>query len=199
MLARALTLSEERGSSADPTDVAALARFHAGESAALERCYREHFHDVMSAAARVISGADAETVVHEVFYRLLTSREMRESFSGGSLGAWLARVARNAALDHARKRAREVPDGGRSLDVQRETAHDGHDESERVDAKLLVDRFRRERLPPEWRGVFDARFLRRMPQRDAASELGIPRSTLAHQEQRIRALLQAFLLGGGPR
>jgi RNA polymerase sigma-70 factor (ECF subfamily) len=57
-----------------------------------------------------------------------------------------------------------------------------------------VERFCREHLPAKWAKVFDARFLRQLPQREAARELGIQRSTLAYQEQQVRELLTAFLL-----
>jgi RNA polymerase sigma-70 factor (ECF subfamily) len=62
-----------------------------------------------------------------------------------------------------------------------------------LDAKVLVERFRRDCLPQEWAGVFDARFLRQVPQREAARELGIRRTTLAYRELRIRRLLSRFL------
>jgi RNA polymerase sigma-70 factor, ECF subfamily len=60
---------------------------------------------------------------------------------------------------------------------------------------MLVERFRTEVLPEKLRPLFEARFIRQIPQRDAAEELGIPRSTLVYQEQQIRELLETFLLG----
>jgi RNA polymerase sigma-70 factor (ECF subfamily) len=178
-------------------DALDLAEFHAGTRPALERCYREHYADVTAAVVRVLGGVDAESVIHEVFYRLLSSAEMRMSFRGGNLGAWLARVATNAAIDCARRRGREVIEDGEHgiRDVRSGIAGSYMvDDRERVDAKLLVDRFRRNELPPEWDAVFEARFLRQLPQREAAQELGIPRSTLVYQEQRIRGMLRRFLL-----
>ena len=43
--------------------------------------------------------------------------------------------------------------------------------------------------------VFEARFVRQLTQREAASTLGISRTTLAYQEHRIRKLLRKHLLG----
>jgi len=166
-----------------------LAAFHAGERATLERCYREHVGRVASAAARVVGPVDAETVTHEVFYRLLSSAGMRESFRGGNLGAWLVQVVTRSAIDDLRRRRRERPEA--AADEARSV--DGSVDGE-LEAKILIERFRRERLPPEWTAVFEARFLRQITQRDAARELGIPRSTLVYQEQRVRALLERFLL-----
>jgi RNA polymerase sigma-70 factor (ECF subfamily) len=176
-----------------------LADFHAGNRIVLERCYRERYLGVVRAVGRLLRGADAETVTHEVFYRLLSNAKFRESFQGGSLEAWLTQVATNTARDLLRRQKREQPEeAGR--DALARAHADGHTETPafaaEVDAKLFVERFKKERLPPEWAPVFDARFLRQLPQRQAADELGIPRTTLAYLEQRIRALLKDFLLRG---
>jgi RNA polymerase sigma-70 factor (ECF subfamily) len=129
---------------------------------------------------------DGETVTHEVFYRLLTDPKMRESFRGGSLGAWLVQVATRAAIDDLRRRRREI-----SAD---ESSRSAPEKDDALEAKLTIARFRDERLPPELAPVFEARFLRQLSQRDAAREIGLPRSTLAYQEQKVRELLRAFLL-----
>jgi RNA polymerase sigma-70 factor (ECF subfamily) len=182
--AHEMTLSEL------PDDPAWLGRFHAGERAVLEQCYRDHFAKALTAATRILSGIDAETVTHEVFYRLLSDERTRRGFGGGNLGAWIAKVTANAAIDHHRRRRREVGEEpeGHTPDVEASRMED------ELDAKLLVDRFCRERLPPKWNSVFEIRFLRQLPQREAALELGMQRSTLAYQEQQIRTLLSDFLL-----
>ncbi|MBL8610271.1 MAG: sigma-70 family RNA polymerase sigma factor [Myxococcales bacterium] len=169
-------------------DLAWLDRFHAGERGVLEACYREHVGGVLAKATRILRGVDAETVTHEVFYRLLSDEKTRRGFTGGSFGSWIGRVATNAAIDHHRRRRREVEGDADTLDA------DPARFDEEVEAKMLVERFRREKLPEKWAGVFDARFLRQLPQREAAAELGMQRSTLAYQEEQIRALLTAFLL-----
>lgn len=169
-----------------------LDAFHAGERWALEDCYREHSARVIAAARGVLGGVDAETVTHEVFFRLLSQPKMREGFRGGNLGAWLVQVAMNAAIDDLRRRRREVVMPATSAVDERVAV----EPSQELDAKLLVDRFRSAVLPPELDSVFEARFLRQLTQRDAAQELGIPRSTLVYQEQRIRTMLEEFLLDG---
>src|SRR5688572_25996951 len=88
-----------------------LAAFHAGERWAIEACYREHVSRVLAAARRVLDEIDAETVTHEVFYRLLSNPKMRESFQGGNLGAWLTQVATRSAIDDLRRRRRETSSG----------------------------------------------------------------------------------------
>ena len=167
-----------------------LRAFHSGKRAAIEDCYRDHFPAVSAAAARVLPPADAETVTHEVFYRLLSDADLRANFQGGNLGAWLTRVATNSALDYRRRRKREQSHGDES-NIESLTAPEA---DEALEAKRLIERFRRDCLPPKWAAVFEARFLRQLPQRAAAQELGMLRTTLVYQELRVRKLLTQFLL-----
>lgn len=178
-----------------------LAAFHAGDRSEIEACYREHVGRVLAAARRIVGSVDAETITHEVFYRLLSNAKMRESFQGGNIGAWLTQVVTRSAVDDLRRRKREVahdeePSGDASSSSASAPSSPADTSQDHVDAKLLIDRFRRERLPPEWAAVFDARFIRQLPQREAALALGMPRTTLVYQEQKVRAILQRFLLGG---
>jgi RNA polymerase sigma-70 factor (ECF subfamily) len=171
-----------------------LVAFHAGDRAAMAQCYRDHAKTVANAVGRMLSAADSETVTHEVFYRLLSDARLRANFQGGNFSAWITRVATHSAIDYLRRYRREQSEfsGAGETDVDaRAPARRVDDE---VHAKVLVERFCRDCLPPEWAGVFDARFLRQVTQRDAARELGIRRTTLVYQELRIRRLLTRFLL-----
>jgi RNA polymerase sigma-70 factor (ECF subfamily) len=172
-----------------------LERFHAGDKAVLEACYREHFETVERAVRALVLGADRETVIHEVFYRLLSSASLRRAFDGRAFAAWVGAVARNHAIDYLRRRGREQPAGAPEPE-----SSPGADRGweEREVARLTVDRFRREALPARWRAVFEVRFVRQLPQREAAAAIGMHRTTLAYQELRIRRLLRKFLLGGKP-
>jgi RNA polymerase sigma-70 factor (ECF subfamily) len=176
---------------APANDALFLERFHAGDRTTLEACYEDHFATVERAVGRVLRGVDGESVVQDVFCRLVASEPLRRSFRGGSLAGWLAVVARNQAIDVARRRQLEMrvavgeaeaaePDQGRF--------------SDRSEAELLVERFRREVLPAKWAPVFQARFLDQLSQREAAQKLSMRRTTLAYQELRIHALLRGFLL-----
>ena len=172
-----------------PADAdAALAGFHRGDADVIERCYRDYFDVVDSAIRQVLTPADRETVIHEVFWRLLSNPELRRSFHGGSMASWLATVTRNLAIDYLRRLSREValPAGDPHQPVP---ALDGE-----VDARLLLEQFQRDRLPPAWRPVFEMRFLRQLSQREAATALRIRRTTLAYRELRIRQSLRAFLM-----
>jgi RNA polymerase sigma-70 factor (ECF subfamily) len=166
-----------------------LSAFHAGDRSALEQCYRDHCDAVIAAAAEILRPVDAETVAHDVFHRLLTEPAMRASFRGGDLRAWLVRIAKNRAIDHRRKYAREteLPDALTAPSLEAPDA-------DRLSAERLVEKFRRDCLPPKWHAVFEARFLKQLGQREAARELCMKRTTLMYQEHRIRELLRKFVL-----
>jgi RNA polymerase sigma-70 factor (ECF subfamily) len=164
----------------------------------IEECYRDHFEAVDRSVGAVVAGADRETVVHEVFFRIMTRQDVRLGFRGGSIAGWLATVARNQAIDHLRRSRREeavAPDvASRLADaVALAPAEDS------LDARRLVAEFRSQCLPPEWDGVFVARFLDQLSQREAAARLKMRRTTLAYQELRIRRLLERFVTRGGKR
>lgn len=167
-----------------------LRAFHAGDRAAMTRLYYDHFATVAAAVGRVLTGADKETVIHEVFFKLIASADERQRFQGGSFGAWIATVAHHQAIDHLRRRSRELAMTPDELGDHLEAAPGP---SDAATARVLVERFR-DGLPDKWRPVFDRCFLDQLSQRDAAAELGLSRTTLAYQYLQIRARLRKFLL-----
>jgi RNA polymerase sigma-70 factor (ECF subfamily) len=179
-----------RGEPANDDGTPWLEAFHRGERAVLEECYRAHFETVARAVGSVLRDVDRETVVHEVFSRLLGQADLRLAFHGGGLGAWLATVARNQAIDYRRRLAREthLPSAGQEPQAA--------DWEEAAEARLVIERFRVTLALPEWRAVFDVRFVQQLGQREAAASLGISRTTLAYRELRIRHELRRFVLGG---
>jgi RNA polymerase sigma-70 factor (ECF subfamily) len=168
-------------------EAAWLERFWRGDAGVLEGCYRTHLGAVDRALGTVLAGADRETIIHEVFSRLIGSEALRRSFMGGSFASWLATVTRNQAIDYRRRLGREAPladaPAGGSVAWQ-----------DAAEARLLVERFRRAHVPPEWAGVFELRFLRQMTQHEASRALGLRRTTLAYRELRLRRALRRFLL-----
>src|SRR4029453_19580872 len=97
-------------------------------------------------------------------------------FEGAALGAGLWVVTRNPAIDCCRRRRREVP-ASVTAAADRPSLDSGE---EGIEARLLIERFRREALPSRWAGVFDARFLRQLSQEEAAAALGVGRTPLAY-------------------
>jgi RNA polymerase sigma-70 factor (ECF subfamily) len=172
-----------------------LSEFHAGSRAVLTECYIDHFASVERAVGRILKGADKETVIHEIFFRLMTNEELRRTFQGGSFRAWISTIARNQAVDYWRRQQFEVP-AGAPEDLMGEREDAARFEN-RVEAQITIDRFRSECLPEKWRKVFDARFIQQLDQPEAARLLGMHRTTLIYQEYRVRTLLKRFVLRKG--
>src|SRR5579863_10316418 len=137
--------------SVDAGQDAWLVGFHEGRRDAMEDCYREHFGTVDAAVSRVLQGADRETVVQDVFARLVSDSKLRLAFKGGRLTAWLGTLSHNLAIDFARHRRFEQPGG---LCPVGDRVHSPHAIERQAEVRLLVERFREERLPPHWAPVF---------------------------------------------
>src|SRR5262249_11692981 len=166
-----------------------LRRFHDGERALIEQLYVDYFPTVASAIGGIVGGSDRETVIHEVFVRLIEHADMRAGFRGGSIAAWLTTVARNRAIAIVRRRNREQVVLGQL----------GAPEARLEDTDLAAAARRRlaqfrATLPPAWCAVFDACFVQQLSQREAARALGIARTTLAYREIQIRRRLRRFVL-----
>ena len=171
-------------------DESARLRFQAGDREFFGHLYRETYETVDAAVGRVLRGADRDTVVSDLYLRLLTKPELRRSFTGGSLRAWLATLAHNLAVDFWRRNRRETSleaDGPPLIDPMVRRVE------EQAELKLFIDRFKRDGLPEELWPLFQARFIERLDQREAARRLGMHRTTLAYRELRVRRYLKAFL------
>ena len=170
-------------------DDAWLEGFRRGDAQVMGECYRRHHRTVEANIGTLLGPADRETVVHEVFFRLLTEPKMRRGYRGPSLAAWLSAIGRNRALDVARRTRREqaVPH------PSDETLGSDRDQDEETGKRLLLERFRSKHLPPDWAPVFESRFIQEMTQREAARHLGMCRTTLAYRERLLRRQLRAML------
>jgi RNA polymerase sigma-70 factor (ECF subfamily) len=170
-----------------------IAEFHRGGRETFAALYKEHFATVDGAVGKILRGADKETVIHEVFCQLMASSQVRQGFHGGSFGAWLVTLARNRAIDFHRRRQLEQPMGSDPENYGPATA--GENLEPKMEARLLLRRFRDQVLPGKWLAVFDARFVEQLDQPEAARRLGMSRTTLAYQEYRVRRLLLRFMTG----
>jgi len=188
----AVGVRQDRLSASERDRSGSLADFHAGTREAFAAFYRDYFSTVDRAVGRILFGADKETAVHEVFLRLMTDSQLRLAFRGGSMSAWLAAVARNHAIDYSRHRKLEQS-AGSEPEVDG-AFQDGAAIERGADARILVERFRRDHLPVKWASVFELRFIRHIGQEQAARQLGIGRTTLAYREHRIKSLLRRFVL-----
>jgi RNA polymerase sigma-70 factor (ECF subfamily) len=158
----------------------------------LHQCYVDHFDSAEKAIGTILVGADKETAIHELFYRLISDGDLRAKFRGGCLRAWIGVVARNMAIDYARRSRRE-----RLSELDPHAAWHSHPQTTieaSIEARQVVEIFCQTRLPAKYRRVFTARFVDQLDQSEAARALGMHRTTLLYQERCIRKLLKAFLL-----
>jgi RNA polymerase sigma-70 factor, ECF subfamily len=83
----------------------AVRRARQGDRAALEFLYLHFAGDVQRCVQGIVFQAhDAEDVTHNVFVKLIGGLDRYEE-RDSPFSAWLLRVARNAALDHLRRRS----------------------------------------------------------------------------------------------
>jgi RNA polymerase sigma-70 factor (ECF subfamily) len=88
----------------------AVGRARQGDRAALEFLYLQFAGDVQRCVQGIVFQAhDAEDVTHNVFVKLLGGLDRYEERES-PFSAWLLQFARNAALDHLRRR-RSMPSG----------------------------------------------------------------------------------------
>jgi RNA polymerase sigma factor (sigma-70 family) len=162
-------------------------RFVRGDQSVIEEIYRTTFAEVRRAAGGVLrEPADRNAVVHDVFLQLIASRELRQSYRGGRIGSWLGAIARHQSLDF----------------VRRERWFTDLSAIDQAAAKTdLLDELRRElvrfaaRMDPERRRLVQLRYIEGMTQVEAATALGMSRSTLEAWEHQFERALQVFLRG----
>jgi RNA polymerase sigma-70 factor (ECF subfamily) len=181
-----------------------LARFRAGERAALEEVYWAYVDRVESivthgfAKATGASPADVADVVHDTFARAF-SDEARRRFDGvRDYAPFLWAIARHALGEFWRRAGRDqpVPD----IEALVELAQDAAPEVETIDAPLAraVEDYLAG-LPAELSAVHREVYVRGLSQRQAAETLGISRQSLRTLEKRLRKGLASALKRGGLR
>jgi RNA polymerase sigma-70 factor (ECF subfamily) len=131
----------------------------------------------------------AEDLTQAVFMKLWTTPE---AFHGGSLVAWLSRVARNRAVDMLRARAARPEDEFPSTEMPLEGSLDD-EVAARIDAARV--RAALATLPPEQRELIELGFFGGITHQELARRTGTPLGTV---KTRIRNGLQRLreALGG---
>ena len=169
----------------------AIACAKAGDVSALHFLYVRYADDVQGYVRSIVRDRhEAEDITQDVFARLITAiahYEQREA----PFAAWLLRVARNAALDHLRRR-RPLPVAEvRTSDEGHEQL--GYERSEALRAAL-------EGLPEDQREVLVLRHLAGLSPPEIALRLGKSEAAVHGLHHRGRAGLRAALseLGAAP-
>lgn len=144
-------------------DATLLMLIRRGDEAAMAALYDRYVRVVYSVLLRVLHhSSSAEEILEEMFVAIWRRPEDLLSVRG-SLGAWLAVVARNSAIDALRRRAPLETIG----DIAMASPYDLSNDGER---RLLADRTRAEvaRLAPEQRKIFAMAFFDGLSHREIA-------------------------------
>lgn len=156
-------------------------RVRARDADAFEAIYDGYHRLVYGLALRVLGDPGAaEDVTQAVFLKIWDSPAL---FRGGNFGAWLARVARNRALDAVRARGvraeADLP-ATMPLDETLEEVAIAHLDGARVRDAL-------EQLPPEQREPIELGFFGGITHQEIARRIGLPLGTV---KTRIRTGLR---------
>jgi RNA polymerase sigma-70 factor, ECF subfamily len=184
-----------------------------GDHGAFAQILRRYNQRLYRLAVSVIGDqSEAEDVLQESYVRAFYSFA---SYTGaGSLGAWLARIVRNEAIDRVRSRASrrqhvaiEADLGGQSEEDETNVADDpappqsAHFQGAQLDPQALAANaeLRRlleraiQRLPEQFRSAFMLREVEGLSVEETADYLGIPPATVKTRDHRARNLLRGYL------
>jgi RNA polymerase sigma-70 factor (ECF subfamily) len=158
-----------------------VARVRERDAAAFEALYDAYHRLVYGIALRMLNDQGAaEDLTQAVFLKVWSSPEL---FKGGNFGAWIARVARNRALDVLRSRATraegEFPESVPDDNQLEEYAF------ARMDAEVVREALAA--LPREQREPIELGFFGGVTHEEIARRLGTPLGTI---KTRIRSGLR---------
>jgi RNA polymerase sigma-70 factor (ECF subfamily) len=171
-------------------DVELLNRFVQGDEAAFEQLFRLFETEVYGWILRIVRDRSAaDDVLVEAFWRAYRGRAQFDP--ARSFGAWMRRIATNAALDALRSISRRRESQG--ADDSR-PAPPG---SDRDTNDAIAKAFRR--LPPDLQAVAALALLEEAPYADIAEALGIPTGTVKSRVFRATRMLREELARLGVR
>jgi RNA polymerase sigma-70 factor, ECF subfamily len=171
-----LSSADEKGL---PTDLALVAAIRSGEPSAMAALYDRFSSVVYSVALRVLGDTGAaEDILQEVFLQLWRNPASFDA-SRGSLGAWLAVIARNRAIDGLRKRRPEIDVEDVVLSIEPDLA----DEADRARAAERV-RGVLGSMPAAQRSALEMAYFEGLTHTEIAAKTGEPLGTI---KTRIRA------------
>ncbi len=181
-------VSPAAGDTSPAVDAVLLDGVAAGDETAFTALVDRHYSLVFRLSARVLgNAADAEDVTQEAFVKLW--RNPPELRNKSALKGWLARVARNLAIDRLR-RARNTSDSDLELLVDPSTAPDGHlrhgQAANEVSAALL-------QLPERQRTALQLTYFEALGNQETASVMDISVEAVESLLSRARKSLRTLL------
>lgn len=167
-----------------------LVQFVQGDQAAFERLFRRFQADVYRWILRIVRDRSAaDDVLVEAFWRAYRGRARFDATR--RFGAWMRRIATNAALDHLRSTARRREWG------QADDTLPAPQGSDRDTSDAIAVAFRR--LPPDLQVVAVLALVEEQPYADVADALGIPVGTVKSRVFRASRMLREELARLGVR
>jgi RNA polymerase sigma-70 factor (ECF subfamily) len=157
----------------------------------LEALYARHAPGIRRYLARVVGGADAEDLAHDVFER---AQRALPAAAGDREAAWLYRIARNLAVD--RLRGRSVRERDDVVEALREPPEDG---APRPDVDLARAQMRScildlvDRLAPSHRAIVLLSELGGLSDRETADALGLTLGAAKIRLHRARRALRGLM------
>ena len=167
----------------DATDDSRLiVRIRAGEQGAMSELYDRYSSVVYGVALRVLQdAAAAEDVVQDIFLQLWRKPEAFDS-SRGSLGAWLAVIARHRSIDRLRQRRPET-------DIEEVVIAGGTDLRDETERSLVIEKVREAlgEMNEDQRKALELAYFQGLTHTEIAEKTGEPLGTI---KTRIRSGLQ---------
>jgi len=148
-----------------------MARVRMRDAAAFETLYDAYHRLVYGIAFRVVGDASAaEDITQAVFLKIWSAPERFES---GNFGGWIARVARNQAVDVVRRKSRSETELSEAMP-------DSDLLEEKVFSDIDAERVRRAlaQLPSEQREPIELGFFGGITHAEIATRTGIPLGTI---------------------
>jgi RNA polymerase sigma-70 factor (ECF subfamily) len=166
------------------SDLSLIAAVRSGDESGMAALYDRYSSIVYSVALRVLGDtAAAEDILQEVFMQLWRNPSVFDS-SRGNLGAWLAVIARNRAIDGLRKRRPETDVEDVIVSVEPDMSGD----AERSRAMEKV-RSALSAMPAVQRSALEMAYFEGLSHSEIAAKTGEPLGTV---KTRIRAGLLAL-------
>ncbi len=162
-----------------------LAAARSGDGAAQERLYRRFARVVHGIALAAVGPADAEDVAQEAFAAAF--RGLASVRDAAALPGWLCAIARNAALDHVRRRARR----GAPAPLEREPAARATTRDEGELRLRVLARVRE--LPDAYRETLVLRLVEGLTGPEIADRTGLGAASVRVNLCRGMALLRPLL------
>jgi RNA polymerase sigma-70 factor (ECF subfamily) len=169
---------------AGSSDAVLVSAIRAGDESAMGKLYDRYSSIVYGVALRVLEDAgEAEDVLQEVFLQLWRRPALFDA-SRGSLGAWLAVITRNRAIDAVRKRKPQTDVEDVVIAVEADLAS----ETERS-GWLSKIRTALGAMPASQRNALEMAYFEGMTHAEIAERTGEPLGTI---KTRIRTGLMAL-------